>query len=130
MRKYRLRIGLDVDDVIYECNSYALNILKEKYGNDPALDINGIRSWGLQGNISDERIALFSSPEFVRSQPLFDGARKFVRELCKIADVFFVTAVPPQCMSARAERLAEDFPEVPTGTLLGSSFSISCPSSF
>ena len=118
MRKYRLRIGLDVDDVIYECNSYALNLLKEKYGNIPELDINGIRSWGLQGNISDERIALFSSPEFVRTQPLFDGARKFVRELCKIADVFFVTAVPPQCMSARAERLAEDFPEVPAGNII------------
>ena len=32
MRKYRLRIGLDVDDILYECNSYALRLLKEKYG--------------------------------------------------------------------------------------------------
>ena len=117
MRKYRLRIGLDVDDTLYACNAYALDLLKEKYGNDPVLELNHIHSWGLQGDRSDERLQYFQSPEFVRSQPIFPGAQKFVRELCKFADVFFITAVPPQCMSARAERLAADFPEVPTGNL-------------
>ena len=118
MRKYRLRIGLDVDDVLYECNSYALDLLKQKYGDDPALDVNNIRSWGLQGNISDERIKFFSDPEFVARQPLFKGAQKFVRELSDMADVFFVTSVPPECMSARAKRLMEDFPEIPKGNIL------------
>lgn len=118
MRKYRLRIGLDVDDVLYECNSYALSLLKEKYGDSPLLNINHINTWGLLGDISDERIGFFSSPEFVRNQPITPGAQKFVRELCKIADVFFVTAVPPECMSARAERLAKDFPEVPPGNII------------
>ena len=120
MRKYRLRIGLDVDDVLYECNFYALKLLKEKYGERPELDINNIKVWGLQGDISDERIKYFDSPDFVRAQPLFPGAQKFVRDLCRIADVFFITAVPPKCMSARAERLAADFPEVPAAnTLIG-----------
>ncbi len=118
MRKYRLRIGLDVDDILYECNSYALRLLKEKYGDDPALDINNIREWGLQGDLSDERIAYFSSPDFVASQPLYPGARRFVRELCKTADVFFITAVPLNCMSIRAERLANDFPDVPAGNII------------
>ncbi len=118
MRKYRLRIGLDIDDIIYECNEYALRLLREKYGDDPALDINNIRSWGPQGNLADERIAMFSSPEFVESQPLYKGAQKFVRDLCKFADVFFITSVPAQCMSARAKRLAEDFPDVPTGNII------------
>ena len=118
MRKYRLRIGLDVDDVLYECNSYALDLLKEKYGDDPALDVNSIRSWGLQGNISDERIKFFSSPDFVRTQPMFKGAQKFVRELSSFSEVFFVTSVPPECMTARAKRLMEDFPEVPSGNIL------------
>lgn len=118
MRKYRLRIGLDVDDILYECNSYALRLLREKYGDDPALDINNITGWGLQGNIADERIAYFSSPDFVATQPLYAGAQRFVSQLCRIADVFFVTAVPAACMSARAQRLASDFPEVPTGNIL------------
>lgn len=118
MRKYRLRIGLDVDDILYECNSYALRLLKEKYGDDPALDINRITGWGMQGNLADKRIEYFSSPEFVASQPLYPGAEKFVQQLCRIADVFFVTAVPPVCMSARAQRLAKDFPDVPQGNIL------------
>ncbi|MBO4411447.1 MAG: hypothetical protein IKY02_06355 [Lachnospiraceae bacterium] len=118
MRKYRLRVGLDVDDVLYECNSYALKLLRQKYGDDPVFDIENIRSWGKQGTIADERIEFFASPKFVASQPLFKGAQKFVRELCKMADVFFITSVPAQCMTARAKRLAEDFPEVPSGNLL------------
>lgn len=118
MRKYRLRIGLDVDDVIYECNSYALRLLKEKYGDDPIFDINNIRSWGPQGNISDERIPMFASPDFVAAQPLFPGAKHFVRELVKISDVFFITSVPAQCMSTRAKRLMEDFPEVPRENII------------
>ncbi|MBQ9468134.1 MAG: hypothetical protein IJU52_03920 [Clostridia bacterium] len=118
MRKYRLRIGLDVDDILYECNSYALKLLRDKYGDRPELQINHITSWGLQGDISDERIPYFNSPKFVREQPLFPGAQKFVRELCKIADVFFVTAVPANCMSERAKRLLNDFPEVPAGNAL------------
>jgi len=118
MRKYRLRIGLDVDDVLYECNSYALELLRRKYGDNPAFDLQKIRSWGLQGNLSDERLKYFADPEFVASQPMFKGAQKFVHDLCEIADVFFVTAVPSQCMSARAKRLREDFPEVPAGNLL------------
>ncbi|MBO4217188.1 MAG: hypothetical protein J5940_04535 [Clostridia bacterium] len=118
MRKYRLRIGLDVDDVLYQCNFYALQLLRGKYGDRPELDINKIKVWGLQGDITDERIAYFSSPEFVRDQPMFPGAQRFVRDLCRMAEVFFVTAVPAQCMSARAERLAADFPEVPPGNVI------------
>lgn len=118
MRRYRLRIGLDVDDILYECNSYALSLLRKKYGDNPAFDLNHINTWGLLGDISDERISYFTDPGFVRNQPIFPGAQKFVRDLCKIADVFFVTAVPPECMSARAERLRQDFPEVPAGNII------------
>lgn len=118
MRRYRLRVGLDVDDTLYICNEFALSILREKYGDDPALSIHNIKTWGYQGDISDERIPFFSDPEFVKKQPVYPGAQKLVHDLCKIADVFFVTAVPPPCMSARAARLAEDFPEVPSSNLI------------
>ena len=29
MKKYRIRIGLDVDDTLYECNSYAVDIIDQ-----------------------------------------------------------------------------------------------------
>ena len=60
----------------------------------------------------------FSDPDFVASQPLFPGAQKFVQKLSTVAEVFFVSAVPPSCMSARAMRLAADFPFVPTENIL------------
>lgn len=113
MRKYRLKIGLDVDDTLYDCNAYALSILNARYPDEEPMDINELKYWGNSGRHADERIALYSSPEFVKNQPIFPGAQKFVRDLSRIADIFFVTAVPASCMSARAERLIRDFPEVP-----------------
>jgi guanylate kinase len=118
MRKYRLRIGLDVDDTLYQCNAYALELLRKEKGDNPLYDVNRISMWGKQGNALDERLKYFGDPAFVRSQPLYEGAQAFVHELAQFADVFFITAVPPDCMSARAKRLCEDFPEVPTDNIL------------
>ncbi len=113
MKKYRLRVGLDVDDTLYECNSYALSIINKRYPDDEPITLNEITGWGRYGRRADERIALYSDPEFVATQPIIPGAQRFVRELAKHCDVFFITAVPAECMSARAERLIKDFPEVP-----------------
>ena len=118
MRKYRLRVGLDVDDVLYECNSYALKILSERYPDEEPMSINEIKGWGEFGRHPKERIALYSDPEFVRTQPVIHGAQRFVSELSKFADVFFVTAVPVACMSARGERLMQDFPEIPPENII------------
>lgn len=118
MRKYRLRIGLDVDDTLYECNAYALTLLREKYGDHPALTLENIHSWGALDNILDERLRYFGDPRFVAAQPIYPGAQAFVHELTRIADVFFITAVPPSCMSVRAERLRADFPDVPESNIL------------
>lgn len=118
MGRLRLRVGLDVDDVLYACNEYALKLLKDKYGNSPEFDINHISSWGPQGDRSDERIPMYSDPKFVETQPLLPGAKKFVRDLSRIAEVFFITAVPPCCMSARAGRLTDDFPDIPPENII------------
>ncbi len=118
MRKYRLRVGLDVDDTLYDCNAFALSIINERHPEEEPITINEITGWGDSGRRSDERIALYSDPEFVKNQPILPGAQKFVRELARHADVFFITAVPACCMSARAERLIKDFPEVPPQNII------------
>lgn len=118
MRKYKLRIGLDVDDVLYECNAYALSIVNSHHPDEEPITINEIKGWGEYGRRPKERIALFSDPEFVRNQPILPGAQKFVHELTKFADVFFVTAVPVSCMSVRGERLLKDFPEIPPQNII------------
>lgn len=118
MKKYRISVGLDVDDTLYECNSYALSIINSRYPDEEDVKLEDIKGWGNYGRHADERIALYSDPEFVRTQPIMPGAKDFVRRLSRIADVFFITAVPACCMSARAERLIEDFPEIPPKNLL------------
>ena len=118
MRKYRLRVGLDVDDTLYDCNSYALSIINAQNPQNEPITLNEIKGWGTTGKGYAERTKLYADPEFVKTQPIFNGAQKFVKELSKIADVFFVTAVPPQCMTARAERLRLDFPEIPQENII------------
>ena len=118
MKKYRLRIGLDVDDILYDCNGYALECLNRENPESQPLTIYDIRGWGADKSRTDERLKYFSDPAFVTAQPILPGAREFVRKLSRVAEVFFVTAVPPACMSARALRLREDFPEVPAENIL------------
>lgn len=118
MKKYRIRVGLDVDDTLYSCNAYALSIINGRHPDEPPISVNEITGWGRYGRRADERIALYGDPEFVRTQPILPGAQRFVRELSKFADVFFITAVPAQCMSARAERLIADFPEIPQQNII------------
>ena len=76
MKKYRLQIGLDVDDILYECNAYALTLLNRAENIDPPLTIHDIRSWG--GNVGrvDARLRYFGRPEFVENQPVLKGAKE------------------------------------------------------
>lgn len=118
MKKYRIRVGLDVDDTLYECNSYAVSIINKRHPDEEPLKVEDIKHWGGTGRHIEERMALYSDPEFVRTQPITPGAQEFVKKLSEIADVFFVTAVPAVCMSARAERLIKDFPEIPPENII------------
>ncbi len=118
MRKYRIRVGLDVDDTLYECNSYAVSIINERHPDEEPIRIEDIKSWGGSERHGDERVALYSDPDFVSTQPISEGAQEFVKKLSEIADVFFITAVPARVMSARAERLVKDFPEIPAQNII------------
>ena len=118
MKKYRIRIGLDVDDTLYECNSYAVDIINRRHPDEEPIRIEDIKTWGGNERHGAERVALYSDPEFVSTQPITKGAQEFVKKLSEIADVFFVTAVPACVMSARAERLLKDFPEIPARNII------------
>ena len=109
---------MDVDDTLYMCNEYALALLRAEKGENPLYDINHLDAWGKLGDASDERFKYFGDPDFVAKQPLYEGAQDFVRRLTEYGDVFFITAAPPSCMSARAQRLTADFPEVPVENII------------
>lgn len=119
MRHGRLRIGVDVDDVLYVCNQHAIDMLcKDK--NYLPLNINDINGWGATSKnaLLDERIAYFSKVDFVENQPVIPGAKRFIEQLSKKGDVIFITAVGANCMSARAQRLVKDFPMIPERNIM------------
>jgi len=112
-RKYRLSTALDVDDLLMECTSYAIRLANEKYKFDPPMTIYEKAAWGKLGTRADSIYPYFSDPEFYRTQPVYEGAKEFVRQLSQMTEVFICTAVPPQFMGIRAQRILEEFPEIP-----------------
>lgn len=112
-RKYRLSTALDIDDLLMECTSYAIRLANEKYKFDPPMTIYEKNSWGKNGTRADAIYPYFSDPEFYRTQPVYDGAKEFVRKLTQMTDVYICTAVPPEFMGIRAQRILEEFPEIP-----------------
>lgn len=112
-RKYRLTTALDIDDVLLQCVPYAIKLANEKYHFDPPLTIHEVDHWGPLGTRADVIFEFFQDPEFFRSQPAMQGAREFVKKLSKMTEVFVSTSVYPQFMGIRAQRIAEEFPEIP-----------------
>ena len=112
-RKYRLSTALDVDDLLMECTAYAIRLANEKYGFDPPLTIYEKDRWGKVGTRADAIYPYFSDGEFYRTQPVYEGAKEFVRRLSQMTEVYICTAVPPEFMGIRAQRILEEFPEIP-----------------
>jgi len=112
-RKYRLSTALDVDDLLMECVPYAIRLANEKYQFDPPLTIYEVDRWGKLGTRADVIFEFFSDPEFFKNQPVIKGAKEFVRKLSKMTEVFITTSVYPEFMGIRAQRIQEEFPEIP-----------------
>lgn len=112
-RKYKLSTALDIDDLLMECTSYAIKLANEKYKFDPPISIYEKDRWGQVGTRVDSIYPYFNDPEFYRTQPVYEGAKEFVRRLSEMTEVFVCTAVPPQFMGIRAQRIMEEFPEIP-----------------
>ena len=112
-RKYRLSTALDIDDLLMECTSYAIRLANEKYKFDPPMTMYEKDRWGLTGERIDSIYPYFNDADFYRTQPVYEGAKEFVRKLSRMTEVFVCTAVPPEFMGIRAQRIMEEFPEIP-----------------
>ena len=112
-KKFRLSTALDIDDLLMECTSYAIACANEKYKFDPPLNIYEVEHWGRHGTRIDAIYEFFNDPEFYRTQPVYAGAKEFVRKLSQMTEVFISTAIPPEFMGIRAKRILEEFPEIP-----------------
>lgn len=117
-RSFRLSTALDIDDLLLECVPYAIRLANEKYHFDPPLSIHEVDRWGKLGTRADVIFEFMDSPDFFRNQPVIKGAREFVRRLSQMTEVFVSTAVWPQYMSLRFQRILEEFPEIPPDHIL------------
>ena len=104
---------MDVDDLLMECTSYAIQLANEKHKFDPPMTIYEKHRWGKLGKRIDSIYPYFNDAEFYRTQPVYPGAKEFVKKLTQMTEVFICTAVPPQFMGIRAQRIMEEFPEIP-----------------
>ena len=112
-KRFRMSTALDVDDLLMECIPYAIKLANEKYKFDPPLTIHEVNGWGKLGTRADVIFEYFEDPEFFRTQPVIKGAKEFVRKLSTMTEVFISTSIPPKFMGIRAERILEEFPEIP-----------------
>ena len=112
-RKYKLSTALDIDDLLMECTSYAIRLANDKYKFNPPMTLYEKDRWGKIGTRIDSIYPYFNDPEFYRTQPVYEGAKEFVHKLSQMTEVFVCTAVPPQFMGIRAQRIMEEFPEIP-----------------
>ena len=117
-RRFRLSTALDIDDLLLECVPYAIRLANEKYQFDPPLTIHEVDRWGKLGTRADVIFEFMDDPEFFRNQPPIKGAREFVQKLSQMTEVFVSTAVWPQYMTIRFQRILEEFPEIPQDHIL------------
>lgn len=114
--KEMLKVILDVDDVLNDCNQIAVERLNRE--KRTRFHLEDITKWGLLHNDLDLRLNYFESPDFMKNLPAKKGAHDFVKELSKISEVFVATAIHKNCAGIRIDQIFHDFPEVEPGNII------------
>ncbi len=121
MLKNKLKIGVDVDDVLYSCQSFVCECINRDYPSDNPIKIEDFVDWSYATNpLYVHMYDYFESDKFAYEQPIYEGAKEFIDRLREIGEVFIVTAVNYKVMSTRAKRLVKDFDIDPSHIIVGS----------
>lgn len=111
-KKFKFRVGLDVDDVLLPCTILAVQMANRDFDFEPPLTINEITSWNGNGGRGDVIYDYFNEREFYEAQSPLVGAQEFVRKLSKKAEIFIVTAIDSRFMDVRFKQIEKFFPEI------------------
>lgn len=109
---------LDVDDILFSCNDYAVKLANEKFNIQPPLTINELKTWGGNNGRADIILEFYKKKEFFETQPVIDGAYDFLKILCEKVNVVIATAVPPEFMGIRIKRVLNEFPFFPKENII------------
>ncbi|MEG1595001.1 MAG: hypothetical protein RR364_01055 [Lachnospiraceae bacterium] len=118
MKGTKLKIGIDVDDVLFDCIGYILKDLNKKENYTPPISIEEFTSWEIKTDRTEKAYHYFETAEFYKTQPVFEGAKELIFELLKFAEVFIISAPAPEFMSIRAKRIMEEFPAIPKENII------------
>lgn len=113
----RPSIGIDWDDVTAPFNAIAIDMANETYHPEEPYRLEEITGWVTEGRISVIR-EFYRDPELYRRQAPTEDAKRSIKKLMQIADVYFITAAYPQFMGVRAEQILRFFPDFPPGNII------------
>lgn len=108
-------IGLDCDDVLFECTEYAIELVNEsrKITNERLLRMEDVKAFGRTDTISDAILPYFAKSEFYMTQKVYEGARDFIRSILKKGyEIAIITSIPQDFSLIRKTRLMIEFPEL------------------
>ena len=74
-----LKVIIDYDDVLNDCNQAAIEKLNKEEGTRFLL--SDIHKWGITRTLLDKRIEYFKDPLFMSTVPLRKGAKKFIKHM-------------------------------------------------
>ncbi|NCN51752.1 hypothetical protein GW931_01955 [archaeon] len=98
-KKEKLKIGIDLDDTLWEYQLVFLNFYNKKFKTNYSLKEFSVYSLEEFLNLSNEEVVSLldefgSHPGFM-NLPLIEGAKETIHELKKKHELFFITARPP-----------------------------------
>ena len=115
----KLKIAIDFDDVLAKCTAYACELAAK---DGCPINYEEITQWGKTGKDTDIIFKYFQMEDFYRTQPVYDGAKDFVKTLISMGhEVLILTAVDPRYASIRAHRIMSEFPEIKPENIILSS---------
>ena len=107
----RLRIGIDLDGVVFRTLDKVLELYNEDKGTDYTSD--QIMDWNTHEWIGGDRSVhdYFTDPETFRNLPINEDAVEVLYRLDKKHDVYIVTDTHYRCLETRMQELYRIFPK-------------------
>lgn len=114
--KKLLKVGLDWDDTLCPFVKHAVTLCNTEKGTNIA--VTDITEWGNNTDVTKMVSPYYSDIRSYQRQAVSERIKELVKKLMTVADVYIVTAVPPQFMSIRAEQITREFPDFPGDHIL------------
>ena len=112
----KMKIGIDIDEVVVECVKHYLEIYRREYGKHKQFeDITTYNLWEPLEISREEAIALFDNmfnKEMLHKVDFIDGAKEFINKLAEKFDLFFITARPLTIKKETKDFLETHFPYI------------------